>query len=443
MSDRLLTLALASWIVSGCAAGVPSLPEVAAAWAPPAPPPRPARCAEVPAGDSLATALAAAAPGSAICLAPGEHSGTLTIGEGVVVWGPRSAVIRSAGTGDTVRLIGNGSALLGCTVDGSGSRFDLQEAAIHVESSQGARVEGVLVRNALFGIIVEKSERVVLRGNRVEGSRHPQIGLRGDAIRVWETERSMIEGNLVLGSRDVVIWYSSDNVIRRNEVRDGRYGTHFMYSHGNRVEGNRYVGNVVGVFAMYSRDLVLERNLLAASEGAAGMGLGLKESSAVTVVDNVLVKNSIGIYLDNSPYEPGQSNLFRGNAIRLCDVGVGFHGTSADNHWLDNSLRANSIQVRVDGGGDALGNEWRGNDFDDYAGYDLDRDGVGDVAYELRTFTGTLIARHPQLDFFRGSPALAMIDAASRILPIYRPTTLLVDPEPRTAARSRETTLAD
>jgi len=430
-------------LTCACGGWDDSLPLVPTAFESPAPPSRPADCATVSPAEPLATRLAAALPGDSFCLTAGIYSGPIELASGITLWGPREAVLRSSGSGDTVRLTGPDARLLGVTVDGSGQRFDLQEAAVHVVSAPGARVRGVVVRNALFGVIVEKSENVEIVGNEIFGSERGQIGLRGDAIRVWETERSLIASNRVTGSRDIVIWYSSENRILDNEVVGGRYGTHFMYSHGNLVARNRYVANVVGIFAMYSRDLKLENNLLAASEGAAGMGLGLKESSGVRASHNLIVKNSVGIYIDNSPYEPGSTNVFARNAIRLCDVGVGFHSSTDNNHIFSNSLRGNTTQVRVDGGGHALGNQWVDNDFDDYAGYDLNRDGVGDVPYELRTFTGTLIARHPKLDYFRGTPALAMIDAASRILPVYQPEAVLIDSRPRTGRPRYEVDDAD
>ncbi|MEB2283072.1 MAG: nitrous oxide reductase family maturation protein NosD [Myxococcales bacterium] len=417
-------------LVAGCASGVPPLPTVPERWTEPPPPARPPACSEVAAVDDLALRLAAARPGDALCLAPGDYRGPFHVGAGVTLWGPRSARLSSAGSGDTVGLSGAGARLLGVTVDGSGSRFDLQEAAVHVVAADHARVEGVRVVHALFGIIVEKSREVVLAGNEIEGSGRAEIGLRGDGIRIWETQASTIADNRVSGARDIVIWYSSDNDLRGNEVVGGRYGTHFMYSHGNRVIGNRYVGNVVGIFVMYSRDLEIENNLLAASSGAAGMGLGLKEASHVRAADNVLVRNNLGLFIDNSPFEPGTSDEFRGNAFRLCDVGIEFHASMRGNVFRANSLRGNVVQVRVAGGGDALGNDWEGNDFDDYAGYDLDGDGVGDVPYELRSFSGSLAARHPQLDYLRGSPALFLVDAASRLLPIVRPAPVLVDRRP-------------
>lgn len=423
-------------LLTGCNGTVPPLPEVPLARQTQPPPERPSPCRDVAAGEALAPLLAAARPGDSFCLAPGAHPAPLEIGAGVTVWGPREAVVHTSGSGDTIRISGADAALLGLTVDGSGSRFDLQEAAVHAVSADRARILGVRIEHALFGVIVEKSRGVVLAGNEILGGHRDQIGLRGDSIRVWETHGSRIEANFVSGARDIVIWYSSDNDVTGNEVVDGRYGTHFMYSHGNRVTGNRYVGNVVGIFAMYSRDLTIDGNLLAASAGAAGIGLGLKESSRVTVRDNAFVKNTMGIYFDNSPFEPGSTNEISGNAIRLCDVGVGFHSSTDANSFRANSLRGNAIQVRVDGGGDATGNLWHGNDFDDYAGYDLDGDGVGDVAYELRSFSGSLRAAHPQLDYLRGSPSLFLVDAASRILPIHRPTAILVDPAPQ-AGRTR------
>jgi len=399
------------------------------------PPPAPAACRPVASGEPLAELVAAAAPGTAFCLAAGEHAGPLVLGEEVTVWGPAAAIVRSGGHGDTVRLTGAGAALLGLTVDGSGHRFDLQEAAVHLDSADGGRIEGIVVRNALFGIIVERSRHVEVRGNRIEGSGQPQLGLRGDAIRVWETSDSRIERNHVTGGRDVVAWYSPGNVVEGNEVVGGRYGTHFMYSHGNRVRRNRYVGNVVGVFAMYSRDLRLEENLVAASTGAAGMGLGLKESSSLVVRANLFVRNTTGIYLDNSPYEPEAVNRFAGNRIEMSGVGIDFHASTRRNRFTGNLLRANAVQVQVDGGGDALGNEWLGNDFDDYAGYDLDRDGFGDVPYEARSLSGTLVASHPQLAWFHGTPALFLLDAASHVVPLLRPRPILVDRRPATGRR--------
>jgi nitrous oxidase accessory protein len=87
--------------------------------------------------------------------------------------------------------------------------------------------------------------------------------------------------------------------------------------------------------------------------------------------------------------------------------------------------------VQVAGRGDARQARWRANEFDDYAGYDLDGDGAGDVPYELRSLASDLVAERPALAFFRGTPAFALAEAIGRIVPVFEPRLVLNDPEPR------------
>ena len=74
---------------------------------------------------------------------------------------------------------------------------------------------------------------------------------------------------------------------------------------------------------------------------------------------------------------------------------------------------------------------WHQNYYDDYAGYDLDGNGVGDLPYEMKSASEELITRHPNLAFFRGTPTLGIVDASSKLLPLWTPRTFLVDDAPR------------
>ena len=90
------------------------------------------------------------------------------------------------------------------------------------------------------------------------------------------------------------------------------------------------------------------------------------------------------------------------------------------------------MPVRIEGDGDAAGVEWMGNRFDDYQGYDLDGDRVGDVPYELYRLSDQLTGAHQDLRFFHGTPALALLDLAGHVFPLLAPRVLLRDPAPRT-----------
>jgi len=251
----------------------------------------------------------------------------------------------------------------------------------------------------------------------------------------------VVADNVVEDGRDIVVWYSRGSRITGNRVDRGRYGTHFMYSDGSVVEDNRYRDVVVGVFVMYSRGVTLRRNVIAGASGAAGLAIGLKDSGDVAVENNVLVRDATGIFVDATPGRAGDRLTVRDNVVRQCDIGLAFHTTPDRTVIEANTLADNLLQVHAEAGVDPAAATWRGNYFGDYAGYDLDRDGTGDVPYASRSASEELVARHPNLAFFRGSAALGVVDAASALLPLWRPRTLLVDATPRMSPRSPEEVL--
>lgn len=384
----------------------------------------------VPPGAPLQAAVDAARPGDVLCLSAGRYEGPVEIHARLTLQGPRGAVIRSSGVGTTLRVLADSAVLAGFTVDGSGRRYDLMDGAVYLHGD-GIQARGLTVRNALFGIVVERSNGVIIAGNDVTGLGSLAVGVRGDGIRLWEVRRSRVVANHLEDSRDILVWYSPGNVIAGNTVTGSRYGTHFMYSDDCVVEGARYRDNIVGVFVMYSRGVTLRHNVLAGNDGPDGMGLGVKESGNLVVEGNQFLGDRDCLYLDTSPFREGDSVVALGNTFARCTAGVTFHSSERRNAFLDNVFQDNQTHVVVEGRGTARGVVWRRNYFDDYQGYDLDGDGIGDVAYEPRNLAERLVASHPRLAFFRGTAAFALLDVAARVFPLLQPEILLVDPRPR------------
>ncbi|MBF0335138.1 MAG: nitrous oxide reductase family maturation protein NosD, partial [Alphaproteobacteria bacterium] len=67
-----------------------------------------------------------------------------------------------------------------------------------------------------------------------------------------------------------------------------------------------------------------------------------------------------------------------------------------------------------------------------YEGFDRDRDGTGDTAFELFSYADRLWMDVPQASFFRTSPALEVIDFLERLAPFSPPLLLLRDEKPAT-----------
>lgn len=392
---------------------------------------RPAACdSEVYPREPLQAAIDFAPTGTTVCLVPGVYSGPVVINRRITLWGPAGAVIRSDGKGRTVRAEADGVRVEGFTVDGSGDRYDLTDSGVYVRGA-GVQVRGITIRHALYGIVVEKSSGAVLDGNHIAGDKALAIGLRGDAFRIWGTRDSIVSRNLVEDSRDVLVWFSPNMRIEDNVVRRSRYATHFMYANGARVERNRFVSNTVGVFAMYSDNIVIARNLMGGNTASDGFGVGAKESGNLKLVGNRFIRDRVGVYFDECPFHTGQTNTIRGNTFALCETAIASLGSAAHNSFENNTLRDNQAQVRVEESGDMMAATFSGNYFDDYQGYDLDRDGTGDIPYELRSLSDEMIGERPELSFFRGTAALGVIEAMSKVLPLFQARPLMVDNQPR------------
>jgi nitrous oxidase accessory protein len=347
----------------------------------------------------------------------------------IAIDGAGRVSIDGGGRGTVVRIEASGVALRGLRITGSGSNHDTVDAGIAVAAS-GSRIEDVRIEDCLFGIDLAQSNDNVLLRNHIHSKRR-ETALRGDAIRLWYSFRNRIVENELSDVRDFVVWYSADNVIARNRISGGRYGLHTMYANQNLVEENEFRRNMTGVFLMYSDGVVLRRNRILGAQGSAGVGVGFKESSRVTLEENDIVYCATGILLDVSPFEPDTRNLFHRNRIAYNGVGVIFHTDWTGNEFRENEFRGNFAQVAVRGGGGATRNVWQGNHWDDYEGFDRDRDGVGDTPYVLHAWADRIWMEVPAAAFFRASPLLEAIDFLDRLAPFSSPTLLLRDEVPR------------
>ena len=66
-----------------------------------------------------------------------------------------------------------------------------------------------------------------------------------------------------------------------------------------------------------------------------------------------------------------------------------------------------------------------GNWWDRYRGYDLDRDGRGDVAFRPVRLFSLMVAGHPASIVLLRSAFVDLLDAAERTLPVLTPDTLV------------------
>ena len=378
---------------------------------------------------TIQAALADARDGDTIEVRGGTYRGPVVVEKAVTLEGVDWPVIDNGGEGTVVTLAAANAVLRGFELRGSGSEPDQDHSGI-VISAPHVIAENNRLNDVLFGIFVAKAADAVVRGNEITSKPEYEIGRKGDAIRLWYSPRTLVENNHVYSSRDLVIWYSTDVVIRGNTVERGRYGIHLMYCDGAQIERNRILDNSVGIYTMYSNNIALRENLIRGQRGPSGYALGFKDTDNVEVSHNVLVDNRAAFYLDGMPFSPQGYGRVHENVIAFNDVGIIMLPAVRGNEFVNNTFWENIAQVAVQGGGALGNNKFQGNYWSDYTGFDANGDGFGDVPYRAEHFFEGLTDREPMLRMLIYSPAQQAIEFASSAFPIVRPKPKFSDPAP-------------
>ncbi|MDR7480909.1 MAG: nitrous oxide reductase family maturation protein NosD [Armatimonadota bacterium] len=407
---------------------------VAAPWAPAhATTPGVAPTATAAPAFDLAAAVAAAPTGAVIEVPPGTYSGPLVLTRPVTLRGRGWPVIDGGRRGHVVVITGPEVRLEGFVVRGSALAYSSEAAGIVV---QGARavVRGNRIEDVLFGLYLAGASDAVVEQNTIATADLP-LERRGHAVYLWRVRGARLRDNRITRGKDGFYFsFSADTQVEGNTVTGCRYGIHYMYANGNAFVDNVFVDNAVGAAVMNSTDVRLVGNTFQGSRSAAtGVGLILKDADRVLVRGNRIVGNATGIEVENAPAASDGWVRLEQNLIAFNGVGFSLMSTAAITA-TGNAIVENLRPVQPRGALRAEANRWseggRGNYWSDYAGFDADGDGVGDVPYSRADVLEDLVARAPALQALLFTPAHHALETAARLAPLVRGAPLLVDPAP-------------
>jgi len=365
----------------------------------------------------------------------GIYQGNFVIRKSITLEGIGWPILDGNNQGTVISIDNTADVTIrGLVIRNTGTRLDKEDAGISAYSSPRLLVENNRLENILFGVKVKDSDGSRIINNIIGAKEDLDVAARGDSVLIWYSQNSQLIGNQISHGRDVVLWYNNGAVIRDNIIVDNRYGLHFMYCDDNMVENNRLEGNSVGAFLMYSRRLILRHNIFANNRGPSGYGIGLKDIDGVEASDNLFSGNRVGMYFDNSPWSLDVSQHFTRNAFTYNDIGLLFAPSVKRNYFSRNSFIDNAEQVGLTSSGTFEGNGFtvadEGNFWSDYAGYDADGNGRGDVPYVSKSLFENMMDKNPALRLFQLSPAQQAIDLAARAFPIFQPQPKFSDNAP-------------
>lgn len=380
--------------------------------------------------------------GGTLRLAPGTYQGPARVARPMVLdGGGRTATIVGDGNGTVLAVAADGVTLRGLRVARSGDSHDRIDAGLLLQG-RGHVVEDNAFDDVLFGIHLQGADASVVRRNRVRGKAALAPGLRGDALRLWNSRGNAVEDNDFARARDLTLINSPDNRLARNRFADGRYGLHAVFSPRLHAEGNRLEHTGTGIVVLYSPRLVLRGNHVAHALTDGGAGIVLKESDDSVIEGNEVLHCAVGLKLD-TPIEGRSTLAVRGNHFAHNLVGLFFYGEGGSGRFEGNRFTNNLTTVAISAAGAGSTHRWLANAWDEYQGLDFDRDDHGDTPHEVLLFADRLWMEKPMATFFRNSPALELLDFLERLAPFTSPVRVLSDPRPRmTPARATTTTAA-
>ena len=372
--------------------------------------------------------LDTALPGTTLRLPPGKYRGPAIINKPLTVEGNGKVVVDAGGRGTVLTIKADRVTIRGLTLRGSGDSHDTIDGAIMAEGKE-LLIENNVLEDVLFGISLHKTTDSIVRGNRIR-SRPVDSAERGDGMRLWYSTGNRIESNDIAQMRDLTVSNSPRNRFTGNTIHDSRRAFNFLFSHRSIVEGNLLDKNSTGVISLNSEGMVIRNNRILHAMDASGAGIALKETSAALIYGNEIVHCAHGIMAD-SPMDPINRIVFINNIIAHNVTGIYFYGAKGGHIAINNTFKSNLWPVTIIGDGDPMNDFWWGNSWDNYEGFDLDGDGLGEKPHELYAWADRIWMDTPSATFFRSTPVLELLDFLERLAPFSSPSLILRDTAPR------------
>lgn len=337
----------------------------------------------------------------------------------VVIIGELDVVLDGMDEGYVLKLMADSIYVSDVTIIRSGSSYTKDFAAVYVYGADGFSISNVIIRDPFFGILVEKSKNGVVENNLVFGEARKEDDA-GNGIHVWHCSGMHIEGNEVYGLRDgIYLEFVDESTVIGNKAHDNiRYGLHFMFSNHDEYLNNTFEGNGAGVAVMFSKFIQMRNNRFLKNWGAASYGLLLKEIYDADVMDNEFIENTTAVFIDGTNRINYQRNLFKQNGWAIKVSGGCYANRITENNFISNSFDVSYNSKMND-------NSFDGNYWGDYSGYDLDRDGQGDVPYRPVKLFSYVVNRTPETIILMRSLFVDIINFSERVSPVFTPDNLI------------------
>ncbi len=343
----------------------------------------------------------------------------IIIDKPLTIIGENYPVIDGQDQGEIITITSDSVTVDGLFIKNVGTSYIEDYAAIRVKKSDYFEIKNLKIEKLFFGIYIEKSHFGKIINNKILGEAITEYN-SGNGIQLWYSHDVIIENNYIEQMRDGIYFEFADKCQIRNNVstKNIRYGLHFMFSNDDIYEGNTFINNGAGVAVMFSKKIKMYNNTFKENWGSASYGLLLKEINDAEIIGNHFEKNTIGINLEGTNRINYKNNTFLRNGWAIKVRGACYANKFIGNNFLYNSFDLSYNSKEND-------NIFDQNYWSNYTGYDLDKDGIGDIPYRPVKLFSYIVNRTPETIILLRSLFIDIIDFSEKVSPVFTPDNLL------------------
>lgn len=369
---------------------------------------------------TIKAAIQQASDGDIILIKPGFYAeGNIIVDKSVTIRGENYPVLDGNMTEEVLTITANGVTVEGLKIQNSGHSHMKDLAAIRVQRRKDYFIRNNIIVNSFFGIYLEYTGAGFVEGNTITGQAVDEMN-SGNAIHAWYVNNLVVRHNYLSGHRDGIYFeFVTYSVVHDNRSTGNiRYGLHFMFSNDDAYYCNYFDRNGAGVAVMFSKRVSMIDNVFEYNWGRAAYGLLLKEIYDGDIQNNIFAYNTLGIMLEGSSRIRYRNNVFKSNGWAVQII-----GGCEDNHFTGNDFLNNALDLVVNA---RVGsNTFDGNYWSEYNGYDLDRDGKGDVPHRPVKLFSFVLSQSPEAIVLLRSFFIDLLNFSEKVSPALTPDNVL------------------
>lgn len=343
----------------------------------------------------------------------------ILIDKPITITGSRKVIVDGKEKGYIFKVSADSVTIKNITLKNVGRSYTKDYAAIYLSRSKYFMIENLSIENVFFGLLIEKSKHGIIKNNHIFSNAKVEAS-SGNGIHLWHSSNVVVENNELHNLRDGIYFefVTHSKVIYNTSYNNLRYGLHFMFSNNDEYHNNNFSNNGSGVAVMFSKFIKMSNNTFKKNWGSASYGLLLKEIYDAEIENNIFKENTVGINIEGSTRIKYTSNDFTRNGWAIKIAGACYTNIFTKNNFLHNSFDISYNSKLND-------NSFNNNYWSEYTGYDLDKNGVGDVPYRPVKLFSYIVNKTPETVVLLRSLFVDIINFSEKVSPAFTPDNLL------------------